>query len=99
MAAHTGPTLTGNVLSVDTTAGGVVVVAADTHHRTVIIQNLDSSNAIFLGGSSGLTADNGFRVAAGESFTIDLHPLAVLHAISAGTVSCRFLVETGVSAF
>lgn len=99
MAAHTGPTITGNVLSVDTTAGGVVVVGEDTHHRTVIIQNLDSTNPVYVGGSSGLTTANGFRVAAGESFTIDVHPLAVLHAVAATAVSCRFLVETGVSAF
>lgn len=99
MAAHTGPTLTGNTLSVTTAAGGVVVAAAATHHRTVIVQNIDSTNPFYVGASSGLTTANGYRIAAGESISLELHPLAVLHAISGGTVEARFIIETGTSSF
>ncbi len=99
MAAHDGPLIGGNTLTVDTTAGGVVVAAAANYARTVIVQNIDATNPIFIGGSSGLTADNGYRIAAGESFPVDLAPLVVLHAISAGSVEARFLILEVAGAF
>jgi hypothetical protein len=99
MAAHTGPLVNGNTISVDTTAGGVELAGAKNFHRSVVIQNIDASAAIFVGGNSGLTAANGFRLAAGESISLDLHPLAVIHGISAGTVEARVLQLESVSSF
>ena len=98
MAAHTGPGLTGNTLTVDTTAGGVQVVASASYQRTLVIQNIDSANPIFLGGTSSaaLTAANGFRIAAGESFSVDIPPFSEIYAISAGSVEARFLVVDGL---
>jgi hypothetical protein len=99
MAAHSGPNITGNTLTVDTTSGGVEVVGVTTYHKTVIVQNTDASVAIYVGSNSGLTTANGYRVAAGESFSIDLPPSAVLHAISGSTADARFLVVDGFSSF
>jgi hypothetical protein len=99
MAAHSGPGLTGNTQSITTTSA---VVAAQTNYsRTVVIQNIDPTNPIYIGGSSGavLTAANGFRIAAGESFAVDLPPFTEVYAISGGTVEARFLVFDGVQGF
>lgn len=98
MAAHQGPGLTGNTLTVDTTAGGVQVVGPDDHHRTVLIQNIDGSVPFYIGGTSStaLTAANGFRLAAGEAIEIDLPPLGELYAISGSTGEARFIVFDGL---
>ncbi len=99
MAAHTGPLLTGNTVDVDTTAGGVELAAAKSQHRTVVIHHTDSTNPFFIGGNSGLTAANGFRLAAGESISIDLHPLAVVHGIAAQSTEARVLEVEGILGF
>ncbi len=99
MAAHVGPGITGNTQSITTTAAAVF--SPTNRGRSVIIQNIDSSNPVYIGGSSSttLTAANGFRLAAGESFTTDLPPFTEIYAISGGTVEIRFLEFDGTTGF
>lgn len=61
--------------------------------RSVAIQNIDASAPFYIGGDTGLTAANGYRIAAGESITLDLMFWEVLHVIApAGTPEGRYLI-------
>ena len=100
MASHSAPGITGNTNTLSTSAESLV--ARGNFPKTVILQNIDASINIFVGGNAdaALTAANGFRVKAGESFSVDLPPLAELWAIAAsGTPEVRFLVLDGNQGF
>ena len=93
MAAHSGPGITGNVVTLTGTAA--VIVAAGTQPRRVTVYNLDTAN-VFVGGDSGLTVSNGFPVFVSTGvFTLDLPPLGVLWGIGDASAEIRFLVQTG----
>lgn len=96
MAAHQGPGLFGNTYTVTGTAQRIVA-PSDRGWRTVIIQNTDSTNPIYIGGhaTAVLTTATGLRIAAGESVTIDLHPVAEVYAISGGSINVRVLEIEG----
>lgn len=96
MAAHSGPGLTGNTFTVTSTAQRLVA-KSDRGWRTVVVLNTDSTNPVYIGGhgTADLTASNGFRLAAGQSFSIDLHPAAELWAVSGGSIDVRVLEVEG----
>lgn len=92
MAAHTGKGITGNTLSVTSTA--TAIVSPSSSHRSVVVQNIDTVDPVYLGGGTGLTTSNGFRIAAGESLAVDIPPLAELYVIGSSE-EIRFLVFDG----
>jgi hypothetical protein len=93
MAAHTGPGLTGNTLSVTGTAAEVA--GKTSYHRTLVIQNIDSADPVYIGGSSGLTTSNGYRIAAGEAFSVDLPPFTEVYVIGSSE-EIRYLLFDGI---
>jgi hypothetical protein len=81
--------------SVSTTAVEIAgpLINPLNRNRTVRIQNTDASTAMFVGPTNGVTATNGFRVAAGETLELPLLNNASVWAItSAGTVDVRVIV-------
>jgi hypothetical protein len=100
MAAHSGTGITGNTQTATTSS--VELVGASTSGsvgfpRTVLIQNVDTTNPVYIGSNSGLTAANGFRIAAGESVSLDMLGVEVLHVIASTNVEVRFLIFNQVS--
>lgn len=96
MAAHTGPGVTGNTASLNTSA--TAIFSPVSYKRTVIIQNVDSTNPVFIGGEStaSLTTANGFRIAAGESFATDLPPFTEIYGIAGQATEIRYLALDGL---
>ena len=96
MAAHSGPGLTGNTLSLNTSAAEIV--GKTNYHRTVVIVNIDSTNPVFIGANStaALTTSNGFRIAAGSSFSVDIPPFTELYGIAGQATEIRYLVFDGI---
>jgi hypothetical protein len=88
---NTAPNISGSnaAVSVDTTAGGVAVFASPlAGRRKVVVQNLGTKE-IYLGFGT-VTSANGFRVAAGATWSDELGPDLALKAIAAsGTQNVR----------
>ena len=59
--------------------------------NTISIQNTDSTNPVYLGGSSVTTSSYGIKLAAGQIFSADLSAYDKLYAIGSGTVSVLIL--------
>lgn len=76
-------------VSVDDTAGGTLVLAANAQRRACVIQPTDGDIAI---GKSGVAFDDGIVVASGDTFT-DAYSTAAWYAIAdaAATVDVRVL--------
>ena len=86
-----GQTLNQNADTVTTTPAEIV--AADTTRRSVAIQNLDTSNPVYIG-DSGVTTANGFKIAPDSGLVIDKSATASIWAVSAaGTPELRILEE------
>lgn len=77
--------------SVTTTAAQVLALA--TGRRSVTIQNL-GTDYIYIG-ATGITANNGLRLAAGQTVVIDKSPTAAIFAIAAsGTQAVSYFTES-----
>ena len=77
--------------SVTTTAAQVLALAAT--RRSATIQNL-GTDYIYLG-ATGITANNGMRLAAGQTVVIDKSPTAAIFAIAAsGTQAVSYFTES-----
>ena len=77
--------------SVTTTAAQVLALAAT--RRSATIQNL-GTDYIYLG-ATGITANNGLRLAAGQTVVIDKSPTAAIFAIAAsGTQAVSYFTES-----
>ena len=77
--------------SVTTSAAQVLALATD--RRSVTIQNL-GTDYIYLG-ATGITANNGLRLAAGDTVVIDKSPTAAIFAIVAsGTQAVSYFTES-----
>lgn len=59
--------------------------------NTISIQNTDSTNPLYLGGSSVTSSSYGIKLAAGQIFSADLSSDDQLYAIGSGTVSILIL--------
>ena len=59
--------------------------------NTISIQNTDSVNPIYIGGSSVTTSSYGIKLAAGQIFSADLGAYDKLYAVGSGTVSVLIL--------
>lgn len=77
-------------VSVDTTAGGVLVVAQDLNTKVINLYN-DGPNTCFLG-ASGVTAVNGFPLLSGQTVIIK-NTAAIYGITSVGTATIRILKE------
>ncbi len=76
--------MTGNTQTISTTAVVVIPISNTGNRdnpRTLLIQNIDAANPVFLGGPEGLTASNGFRLASGESISFELQLYEQIFAI------------------
>lgn len=80
-----------SAVTVDTTVGGVALVAsALAERKDILIQNLDNK-AIYVG-VSGVSTSNGIRIPAKSSMTLDLGPNIDIFAIApSGTADVRVL--------
>jgi hypothetical protein len=54
--------------------GSTVIVNGVTNARTILIQNFDTSNSLYLGIATVTTANAGTKVAPGGSFSLDIVP-------------------------
>ena len=96
MAAHSGSNIGGNTITV-TTSITELVGRAD-YHRVLAIKNV-SAGSVYIGGETGLTTANGYELATGEAFIIELAPSSEVHAIAGSSLEVRVLISSGISSF
>jgi hypothetical protein len=77
-------------VSVPTTAGGTLLLAASAHRSNVVIRNYGASTGYI--GAQGLTSSTGFPLDAGESVTIQESGGSLYAIAGAGTLDFRVLV-------
>lgn len=83
---------------VTVTTSAVALSSAETDSRggeSVAVKNTDATNAVYVGGTSGVTTSTGYKLGAGEVLALDLDMGESLYAISAGSVVVAVL-RTGV---
>ena len=59
--------------------------------NTISVQNTDSTNPVYLGGSSVTASSYGIKLAAGQIFSADLGAYDKLYAVGSGTISILIL--------
>ena len=59
--------------------------------NTISIQNTDSTNPVYLGGSSVTSSSYGIKLSAGQIFSADLAPYDKLYAVGSGTIAVLIL--------
>lgn len=86
-----GATIASTSASVTTTSGQIV--ASSATRRSVVLTNLGSDNVWI--GASGVTDNQGIRLAPGQTLTIDKSPTAAVHAKAAsGTQTVAIFTES-----
>lgn len=91
-AAGKGATVASASVTVGTSA--TALVTANANRRGLIIQNLDASADIYIGGAAVATTD-GLKVPADGSLTLDKAPQGAIYAIaSAAGVDVRVFTES-----
>lgn len=91
LTVERGATIAHGSASVTTTAAQVLALA--TGRRSATIQNL-GTDYIYIG-ATGITANNGLRLAAGQTVVIDKSPTAAIFAIAAsGTQAVSYFTES-----
>jgi hypothetical protein len=85
-----GTTIASTSASVTTSSGQIV--AASSTRRTIVLTNL-GSDYVWIG-ASGVTDNEGIRLAPGQALTIDKSPTAAVHAKAAsGTQTVAVFTE------
>jgi hypothetical protein len=75
------------------TTSAAQFLASGTTRRSVTMQNL-GTDYVYVG-ATGITANNGIRLAPGQTLVIDKSPNAAIFAIAAsGTQTCSYLTES-----
>ncbi len=86
-----GATIASTSASVTTTSGQIV--ASSATRRTIVLTNL-GSDYVWIG-ASGVTDNQGIRLAPGQALTIDRSPTAAVHAKAAsGTQTVAIFTES-----
>jgi len=86
-----GTTIDSTSASVTTTSGQIV--ASSATRRTIVLTNL-GSDYVWIG-ASGVTDNQGIRLAPGQALTIDRSPTAAVHAKAAtGTQTVAIFTES-----
>lgn len=86
-----GATIASTSASVTTTSGQIV--ASSATRRTIVLTNL-GSDYVWIG-ASGVTDNQGIRLAPGQALTIDRSPTAAVHAKAAsGTQTVAIFAES-----
>lgn len=86
-----GTTIDSTSASVTTTSGQIV--ASSATRRTIVLTNL-GSDYVWIG-KSGVTDNQGIRLAPGQALTIDRSPTAAVHAKAAsGTQTVAIFTES-----
>lgn len=86
-----GATIASTSASVTTTSGQIV--AASATRRTIVLTNL-GTDYVWIG-ASGVTDNQGIRLAPGQALTIDRSPTAAVHAKAAsGTQTVAVFTES-----
>lgn len=86
-----GTTIASTSASVTTTSGQIV--ASSATRRSVVLTNLGTDNVWI--GASGVTDNQGIRLAPGQTLTIDKSPTAAVHAKAAsGTQTVAVFTES-----
>lgn len=85
-----GTTIASGNASVTTSAA--TVLAADATRRTAVLTNL-GSDYVWIG-DSGITANEGIRLAPGQALTIDKAPTPAIYAVAqSGTQTVAYFTE------
>jgi hypothetical protein len=86
-----GSTIGSTSASVTTTSGSIL--SASETRRTVVLTNL-GTDYVWIG-ASGVTDNQGIRLAPGQALTIDKSPTAAIHAKAAtGTQTIAIFTES-----
>jgi len=86
-----GATIASTSASVTTTSGQIV--ASSATRRTIVLTNL-GTDYVWIG-ASGVTDNQGIRLAPGQALTIDRSPTAAVHAKAAtGTQTVAIFTES-----
>jgi hypothetical protein len=86
-----GATIASTSASVTTTSGQIV--ASSATRRTIVLTNL-GTDYVWIG-ASGVTNNQGIRLAPGQALTIDKSPTAAVHAKAAsGTQTVAIFTES-----
>lgn len=84
-----GTTFNSGAISVTTSA--TLIKAVNTARRTITITNNDTTNILFLGGTSGVTSANfGVKLAPQQAFTFSEYEGDVYGIADAGTIDTHF---------
>jgi hypothetical protein len=54
---------------------------------TLVIQNVDSANYIYIGNSSVSSSDYGFMIYPNQAFTVELRPFDRIYAVASGAIN------------
>ena len=85
-----GTTIASGNASVTTSAA--TVLAADATRRTAVLTNL-GSDYVWIG-DSGITANEGIRLAPGQTLTVDKAPTPAIYAVAqSGTQTVAYFTE------
>lgn len=75
-------------VSVD--ASAEIIVAANTSRTSVVIQNADASDIVYVGSNSSVLTTTGIKIAAGSSITFDDYTGPIYGIGSAAAVDVRY---------
>ncbi len=78
-------------VTVDTTAGGILIKAFNPSRRSIIIRNQGGTDAYV--GPNGLTTATGLLIKAGESVSFDRNTAAIWGIVAAGSTTMSYLEE------
>lgn len=84
-----------DTITVPTTAGGILISAANALRRTVVLYNNDMSNTIYIGKNNTVTAANGLPIIAGtERVFGSPYYVGDIYAIASGAaVNARYWID------
>ncbi len=87
----TSSTIATNQVTVDTTAGGIVIKASNASRKSIIIRNQGLVDMYI--GPTGVTSSNGLLIKAGESITLDRNTAAIYGITAATSTTAGYLEE------
>ena len=54
---------------------------------TLVVQNVDATNYIYIGNSSVSSSDYGFMIYPSQAFTVELRPFDRIYAVASGSIN------------
>ena len=79
--------------TVDTTSGGILIVAANGQRRSLVVTNTHATITMYIGGASGVSSSNGQAVPAGQSISFNFYIGAVWGKSASSSVTATYAEE------